>query len=67
MTRERSRTPRFRRCSSARYGAELAPLGTVEAAAQAWDKEQELVLVCRSGNRSGHAAAALTAMASAVR
>jgi sulfur-carrier protein adenylyltransferase/sulfurtransferase len=43
-------------------GAELVPLGTVETAARAWDREQEIVLVCRSGNRSGRAAAALTAM-----
>lgn len=42
--------------------AELVPLATVEAAAQKWDREQEIVLVCRSGNRSGRAAAALAAM-----
>lgn len=42
-------------------GAELVPLSTVEAAATAWDKEQEIVFVCRSGGRSGRAAEALTA------
>jgi sulfur-carrier protein adenylyltransferase/sulfurtransferase len=43
-------------------GAELVPLATVEAAAAAWNKDEELVLVCRSGARSGRAAAALTAL-----
>jgi rhodanese-related sulfurtransferase len=42
--------------------AELVPLSTVEAAAKGWDRDQEIVLVCRSGNRSGRAAAALAAM-----
>ena len=41
-------------------GVERVPLGTLESAANAWDKEQELVLVCRSGARSGRAAAALS-------
>ncbi len=40
-------------------GAELVPLATVVAAAQAWDKDTEIVLVCRSGGRSGRAADAL--------
>lgn len=40
-------------------GAELVPLATVEAAAAAWDKNQEIVLVCRSGGRSGRATASL--------
>lgn len=40
-------------------GAELVPLSTVENAAASWDKEQEIVLVCRSGGRSGRAAALL--------
>jgi rhodanese-related sulfurtransferase len=40
-------------------GAELVPLGTVANAAQSWDREAELVLVCRSGGRSGRAAAGL--------
>jgi sulfur-carrier protein adenylyltransferase/sulfurtransferase len=42
-------------------GAELVPLATVEAAAAGWNKDEALVLVCRSGARSGRAAAALTA------
>lgn len=42
--------------------AELVPLGAVELEAQKWDREREIVLVCRSGNRSGRAAAALSAM-----
>lgn len=40
-------------------GAELVPLATVEAAAAAWDKEADLVLICRSGKRSGTAATQL--------
>lgn len=40
-------------------GVENVPLAAVESAARAWDKEQELVLVCRSGGRSGRAAAYL--------
>lgn len=43
-------------------GVEHAPLATVEAAATGWSKDEEIVLVCRSGVRSGRAAAALTAM-----
>jgi glyoxylase-like metal-dependent hydrolase (beta-lactamase superfamily II)/rhodanese-related sulfurtransferase len=43
-------------------GAELVPLGTVESAAQGWDREQPLVLVCRSGGRSGKAAVQLASM-----
>lgn len=39
--------------------SELVPLATVEAAARKWSKDDELVLVCRSGGRSGRAAAAL--------
>lgn len=39
--------------------AELVPLAGVEAAAAGWNKDQELVLVCRSGARSGRAAAML--------
>jgi rhodanese-related sulfurtransferase len=42
-------------------GAELVPLATVGAAAAGWDKDREIVLVCRSGNRSGKAAAQLAA------
>jgi rhodanese-related sulfurtransferase len=40
-------------------GAELVPLGTVESASSGWDKSQPIVFICRSGNRSGRAAAAL--------
>ncbi len=40
-------------------GAELVPLGTVMEAAEAWPKEEELLLVCRSGGRSGQAAGQL--------
>jgi glyoxylase-like metal-dependent hydrolase (beta-lactamase superfamily II)/rhodanese-related sulfurtransferase len=40
-------------------GAERVSLGSVESAASKWDKSQTLVLVCRSGNRSGKASAAL--------
>lgn len=40
-------------------GVESVPLGTIEQAARGWDRDQELVLICRSGNRSGQAAAAL--------
>lgn len=35
--------------------AELAPLGTLETASKAWKPEEPLVMVCRSGNRSGRA------------
>lgn len=37
-------------------GAELVPLGTLEAASTAWPREQPLLLICRSGGRSGKAA-----------
>lgn len=40
-------------------GAELVPLATVARAADTWDKSAEVVLVCRSGGRSGQAATAL--------
>ena len=40
-------------------GAELVPLSTVEEAAGRWPREAELVMVCRSGARSGRAAAQL--------
>ena len=43
-------------------GAEHVPLATVEARALAWSKDDALVMVCRSGARSGRAAAALAAM-----
>ncbi len=37
-------------------GASLVPLATVGEASSAWSPEQPLVLVCRSGGRSGKAA-----------
>jgi rhodanese-related sulfurtransferase len=37
-------------------GAELVPLGTIEAAAASWPREQPLLLICRSGARSARAA-----------
>ncbi len=36
-------------------GAESAPLGTVREAAKAWSQAEPLVMVCRSGGRSGRA------------
>jgi sulfur-carrier protein adenylyltransferase/sulfurtransferase len=41
---------------------ESVPLSSVEAASRAWNKEEEIVLVCRSGGRSGRAAAYLAAV-----
>lgn len=43
-------------------GTELVPLDTVAVAAQAWNREQPIVVVCRSGGRSGRAAQTLEAM-----
>ncbi|MFT5356175.1 MAG: sulfur dioxygenase [Polyangiales bacterium] len=43
-------------------GAELVPLGTLAAAAAAWPRDEKLVLVCRSGGRSGRAALLLESM-----
>ena len=42
-------------------GSALAPLATVEAIAEGWDRQAPVVLVCRSGGRSGKAALALLA------
>lgn len=39
--------------------AELVPLATVEHTAVAWDRDEPLVVVCRSGRRSGRAVKAL--------
>jgi len=39
--------------------ARLVPLATVEAVAAQWDRNAPIVLVCRSGGRSGKAALAL--------
>ena len=43
-------------------GAELVPLGTVAAVASSWPREEELLVVCRSGGRSARAAQQLLAM-----
>ncbi len=40
-------------------GAELVPLGGLLEEAPAWNREAPLLLVCRSGGRSAHAAQAL--------
>ena len=40
-------------------GAELVPLGTIAEAAAGWDRRAPILLICRSGGRSGRAAAAL--------
>lgn len=37
-------------------GAELVPLAQVPAAANGWDKDQKILLICRSGRRSANAA-----------
>ena len=37
-------------------GSELVPMATVEQASRGWPKEQRIVLVCRSGARSGRVA-----------
>jgi rhodanese-related sulfurtransferase len=43
-------------------GVEHVPLATVEARARMWNKDDDLVIVCRSGARSARAAAVLAAM-----
>lgn len=40
-------------------GAQLVPLASLPVQAAAWDPEREIVLVCRSGQRSARAAAEL--------
>lgn len=40
-------------------GAELVPLGTLETATRDWQRAAPLVVVCRSGARSGKAARVL--------
>ena len=40
-------------------GAERVPMGAFPSAASGWDRDVDVVLVCRSGNRSGRVAAAL--------
>lgn len=41
-------------------GATLVPLATVPTAAAAWNKDEPVLMVCRSGGRSGNASQALT-------
>lgn len=41
--------------------AQLVPLSTLSAAARAWPKDRPVLLVCRSGGRSGKAALQLSA------
>ena len=43
-------------------GVELVPLGSVTQVVSAWDRDQPVVLVCRSGGRSGKAALQMAAM-----
>lgn len=43
-------------------GAELIPLATIEDAARDWPRDAHLLMVCRSGGRSGKAAAQLAGM-----
>lgn len=43
-------------------GAELVPVSTVPDAAAAWDRDEPILLICRSGARSARAATALAAM-----
>jgi glyoxylase-like metal-dependent hydrolase (beta-lactamase superfamily II) len=40
-------------------GARLVPLASLRDATHEWDREREIVLVCRSGGRSAHAAVEL--------
>lgn len=40
-------------------GSVLVPLATVMSAAEAWDRNEEIILICRSGGRSGRAAEAM--------
>jgi len=40
-------------------GSEHVPLGAVDAHCGVWNRDEEIILICRSGNRSGRAAEAL--------
>jgi rhodanese-related sulfurtransferase len=42
-------------------GAELVPLGTIDAVSSDWSKEEPLLVVCKSGGRSGQACSLLRA------
>ena len=37
-------------------GVEVIPMGTVDEASKAWDKEEPVITICRSGRRSGRVA-----------
>lgn len=37
-------------------GVEVIPMGTVDQASKAWDKEEPVITICRSGRRSGRVA-----------
>jgi hydroxyacylglutathione hydrolase len=43
-------------------GSELVPMGRVLQAAAGWDRSQPVLLICRSGARSGHVCGALAQM-----
>lgn len=43
-------------------GAELVPLASLEAAARSWARDEPLVVVCRSGNRSSRGAELLNSL-----
>jgi len=43
-------------------GADLVPLATIPVAARKWDPTEAIVVVCRSGGRSGNAARQLVQM-----
>lgn len=43
-------------------GSELSPLGGLASAAVAWDRDAPVILICRSGGRSGRAAKTLISM-----
>lgn len=40
-------------------GIEHIPMGVVETQAAGWNKDQDIILICRSGNRSGRVAEVL--------
>ncbi len=42
-------------------GARLVPLATVTEAMRSWDRSKPILVICRSGGRSGRAAGALVA------
>ena len=43
------------------HGIEHVPMAEVEQAARSWDRDQPVILICRSGGRSGRAALQLRA------